>query len=298
MKRTLVIITLALLSLPGLAQAQGWMASVNNQAIFTGTVARPQVTGSDLGTSTYRWDAFLRTVNISGTITGSGVWLLADGTVAAPSLAFASDTDTGAYRPSANEFGIAAGGVIAAAFASTGTSIYWDGSLRARFNSSSGYHGLDIASYAIKFGTAIGTSTVFLTSRAASTLALETTGSNPILQFGGATSSFPALKRSGTMLQFRLADDSGYASLIAQNVESNGVSSFSTGTAIPAGGSTSARVVVSSTAGFGLYFGSGAPTVTAAKGSLYLRSDGSTTNDRAYINTDGGTTWTPLTTGS
>jgi hypothetical protein len=44
--------------------------------------------------------------------------------------------------------------------------------------------------------------------------------------------------------------------------------------------------------------GSGSPSaaVTAAKGSLYLRTDGSTTNDRAYINTDGSTAWTALTT--
>lgn len=46
----------------------------------------------------------------------------------------------------------------------------------------------------------------------------------------------------------------------------------------------------------GIYFGSGAPTISAPKGSLYLRTDGTTTNDRAYINTDAGTTWTALTT--
>lgn len=42
--------------------------------------------------------------------------------------------------------------------------------------------------------------------------------------------------------------------------------------------------------------GSGAPTYTAAKGSTYLRTDGSSTSTRAYINTDGGTTWTNFTT--
>lgn len=42
--------------------------------------------------------------------------------------------------------------------------------------------------------------------------------------------------------------------------------------------------------------GSGAPTISAPKGSLYLRTDGSTTNNRAYINTDGSTTWTSITT--
>lgn len=68
------------------------------------------------------------------------------------------------------------------------------------------------------------------------------------------------------------------------------------GTAIPAGGTTGAGLKVSSTANFGVFFGSGAPTLSAAKGSLYLRSDGSTTNDRMYVNTNGSTTWTAVTT--
>lgn len=42
--------------------------------------------------------------------------------------------------------------------------------------------------------------------------------------------------------------------------------------------------------------GSGAPSMAAPKGSLYIRTDGTTTNDRAYINSDGSTTWTALTT--
>jgi len=42
--------------------------------------------------------------------------------------------------------------------------------------------------------------------------------------------------------------------------------------------------------------GSPAGAVTAPQGSLYLRTNGTTTNDRAYINTDSGTTWTALTT--
>jgi hypothetical protein len=67
-------------------------------------------------------------------------------------------------------------------------------------------------------------------------------------------------------------------------------------TAAPAGGSTAARLLFGTTAGFGVYYGSGAPSVSAAKGSLYLRSDGSGAADRAYINTDGGTTWTAIAT--
>lgn len=45
-----------------------------------------------------------------------------------------------------------------------------------------------------------------------------------------------------------------------------------------------------------VYSGSGAPTFTAQKSALYLRTDGSSTSTRAYINTDGGTTWTNLVT--
>jgi hypothetical protein len=66
-------------------------------------------------------------------------------------------------------------------------------------------------------------------------------------------------------------------------------------TAVPAGGSSAAGLSIA-TAGPGVYVGSGAPTLTAAKGSLYLRADGSSTSTRAYINTDGAATWTAVTT--
>jgi hypothetical protein len=67
------------------------------------------------------------------------------------------------------------------------------------------------------------------------------------------------------------------------------------GQAITAGGTT-AGLEFSSTLDFGIFFGSGVPTISAAKGSLYLRSDGTTTNDRMYVNTNGSTTWTAVTT--
>lgn len=67
-------------------------------------------------------------------------------------------------------------------------------------------------------------------------------------------------------------------------------------TALPAGGSANLGLCFSSTSGMGIYAGSGAPTLSAAKGSLYLRSDGSSTSTRMYVNTDGGTTWTAVTT--
>jgi hypothetical protein len=69
------------------------------------------------------------------------------------------------------------------------------------------------------------------------------------------------------------------------------------GTALTAGGASTMGFTASSTANFGVFFGSGAPTFSAAKGSLYLRSDGSGIADRAFINTNGSTTWTNLVTG-
>lgn len=42
--------------------------------------------------------------------------------------------------------------------------------------------------------------------------------------------------------------------------------------------------------------GSGAPTISAPKGSLYINLTATTTTTRLYINTDGSTTWTNFTT--
>jgi len=74
-----------------------------------------------------------------------------------------------------------------------------------------------------------------------------------------------------------------------------GTATLNSAVATPAGGSTSARLLFGTTAGFGIYYGSGAPTVSAAQGSIYIRSDGSSTSTRLYVNTTGSTTWTNFT---
>jgi hypothetical protein len=68
------------------------------------------------------------------------------------------------------------------------------------------------------------------------------------------------------------------------------------GTAVPAGGTTGAGYRMSSTTNLGIFFGSGAPTLSAAQGSLYLRTDGSSTTTRMYVNTNGTTGWTNVVT--
>jgi hypothetical protein len=68
------------------------------------------------------------------------------------------------------------------------------------------------------------------------------------------------------------------------------------GTAVPAGGTAGAGLKLSSTSNLGVFFGSGAPTLSAAQGSLYIRTDGSSTSTRLYVNTNGTTGWTNVTT--
>lgn len=102
---------------------------------------------------------------------------------------------------------------------------------------------------------------------------------------GGATFAAPGAIGGGT-------PGAGTFTTLA----ATGAGSILTGTAIPAGGTAGSGYKVSSATNFGVFFGSGPPTLAAAKGSLYLRSDGTGVADRAYINTDGSTTWTALAT--
>ena len=80
----------------------------------------------------------------------------------------------------------------------------------------------------------------------------------------------------------------------AASVSATGNLTADSGTAPAAGGMSA--VLVSSTANLGIFVGSGAPTVTAAQGSLYMRTDGTTTNDRFYVRGSSG--WIAVTTAS
>ncbi len=64
----------------------------------------------------------------------------------------------------------------------------------------------------------------------------------------------------------------------------------------PAGGSATAYVGLGSTAAFGIYYGTGNPTLSAAQGSLYLKADGTGIADRLWVNTNGATGWTNFVT--
>ena len=83
------------------------------------------------------------------------------------------------------------------------------------------------------------------------------------------------------------------AGITATTVAGTGVFTPISGTAVTAGG---ALAVTLGSSAPGIYTGSGVPTISAAKGSLYLRSDGTGVADRAYINLNGTTGWTAIAT--
>jgi hypothetical protein len=83
---------------------------------------------------------------------------------------------------------------------------------------------------------------------------------------------------------------------VNNTVSTTGQLSVQTSTAPPAAGASTSGIKVSSTANLGLFWGSGAPTFSAAQGAVYMRTDGSSTSTRLYINTTGSTTWTNVTT--
>lgn len=189
----------------------------------------------------------------------------AAGAVATPSIARSGDTNTGIWFPGADTIAISTSGTEA---------------LRVNLtnNLSIGSTASAAKLYVVQTGAA-STCTYFIGVGGAKLL-IDYIGSGMNYFDGGITFRNTA---SGTIMTLD---------------NTNGNLNVCAGTATPAGGSTTARMLFGTTAGFGIYYGSGAPTVSAAKGSLYLRSDGTTTNDRMYVNTNGSTTWTNVTTGA
>ena len=121
-----------------------------------------------------------------------------------------------------------------------------------------------------------------------------------------ANTSFTGPVRSQNGFQtYSVADNTGTETITstlgaATSVTTVGATSTVTalsGSAATAGGAA-AFVATNTANSLGIYFGSGAPTVSAAQGSLYLRTDGSSTSTRAYVNTNGTTGWAAITTAS
>ena len=110
-----------------------------------------------------------------------------------------------------------------------------------------------------------------------------TTGAVTVTGTFGAATSVTSLAATG--------------GVTAATVSATGNITADSASALVAGGA-SAFIATNTANNMGIYVGSGAPTVSAAQGSLYLRSDGSSTSTRAYVNTNGTTGWAAITTAS
>lgn len=122
-----------------------------------------------------------------------------DGTAAAPSVSYAADPSTGFRRSGFGVVVFDSGAVDAMAFGGNATGLTM--------------HALS----PIQWGSAALSSTDTALSRGGAGK-ITLTGTTPMFQLGGTTSSFPALKQSGAGLQVRLADDSNYTTITASTL--------------------------------------------------------------------------------
>lgn len=195
--------------------------------------------------------------------------------------------------------------------------LYVGGSAVATFTSG-GYNGViggttpaAITGTTITGTTLIGTTSGRIGSASSSSptfgVRRESGTTAPLFEVEAAIGSFTGtsiqasntLESSASFDLFRgVTDSDGDGSGASTVFKVNGLGSVNVTAdlAIQAGGAAGYGLLFGSTTNFGIFVGSGAPTLSAAQGSLYLRSDGSSTSTRLYVNTNGSTTWTNVTT--
>lgn len=133
------------------------------------------------------------------------------------------------------------------------------------------------------------TSTLLTVSQPMQIGVIGTTGGQ--LTLAGASSGSAVIAASSSGSSLLLNSTVTVASGGGVSTTGNFVLTNSLG-AVPAGGAGSNGFFYGSGGLLGVYFGSGAPTVSAAQGSVYVRTDGSSTSTRLYVNTNGSTGWT------
>lgn len=198
--------------------------------------------------------------------------LLGNGTQALPSLRFASDPDTGFWWNSSGIIAISINGTFPMSFQSTGFNVTNDTGIR---------------------NSTVGTKINFPGIDGRIILLNNANNDFGMLQFGGTTSSFPAWKRALTVMESRLADDSGYGGVRGAIYYYTGGSA----TIAPANGLLN---VIDSAGSFGIQVNTGtaAPTVascgtgTVTSGSRNSAGEITATGATACTVTFGAPAWT------
>ena len=264
------------------------------------------------GTSNYWAAAYLTSATVSGNVVGGNILtggvvsstgnitgsnILTAGLISATGNITGGNVSVGANVNAGN---VLTGGVVSATGNITGGNISTAGAFATASVSASGnITGGNILTGGLVSATSTITSSANITGgnmltvgliSATSTITSSANVAGGNILTGGLISA-TANVTAGNVTTAGLVSATG-------NVITAGAVLAQSSTAIPAGGAAGAGYTLSSTVNFGVFFGSGVPTLSAAKGSLYLRSDGSTTNDRMYVNTNGTTGWTAVITAS
>jgi hypothetical protein len=147
------------------------------------------------------------------TMGSTGQQLFADGTSGAPSIGFASETGLGFYKAATGYIGIANDNASTPPVTFGPTGINVGSGIALSWNS------------AAAASAGLGDTTL---ARGGAAGKVVLAGTTPMLQFGGTTNSFPALKQVSTGLYVRSADDSGYGILGSGQYQLGGNTAFST----------------------------------------------------------------------
>lgn len=242
-------------------------------------------------------------VNIVNGITGNGtagtltasIFYAGNGTVSLPSFTFTSDTNTGLYRIGTDNIGVSAAGAKVLDIATTGLSITGVNTITSASATALSVGRLGATTPALLVDASTATSITGIKIKSAGTgagvaisaigeasngaLTIDAQGSGTI-SLGATSTGNIVLTRATTGLSY-----SGTGTITARSA-----------TATPAAASAVAAMCFGSDS-ICIYWGTGAPSATAAKGSLYIQTDGSSSSTRMFIN-NGTTNWVAVTTAS
>lgn len=233
---------------------------------------------------------------ITGTTgTFSGVVSAGNGTVSLPGFTFGSDTDTGLYRIGANNLGVAASGAKVLDVGTAGLGV--TGTLTGTSASASAFAvgrlGATTPAFLVDASTASSVTGLQVKSAAAAAglaVSVVSSGTDENLTIDAKGAGTITLNATGTGNIVMGRAVTGVSSSVT------GALTARSGTATPAAASAVPALSWGS-AGLGLYWGTGAPSISAIKGSIYIQTDGSSTSTRLFIN-NGTTNWVAITTAS